>query len=79
MQIWCLRRGVLTDAAEQRRCVAVLWSNQVDAAAFVGAEAKVDGGSGVLALRRCEEEEEKRHERGKGKRPLALFIRRRDK
>jgi hypothetical protein len=53
--------------------------NRVDAAAFVDAEAKIDGGDGVRALRRHEEEDEKRHERGKGKGPLALFIRRRDK
>ena len=65
MQIWRSRRGILTGAAEQRRCVAVLWSKQVDAAALAGADAKVDGGGGVRALRRREEEDDRKGENEK--------------
>ena len=40
-----------------------LWSDQVDAAAVGGAEAKVDGGGCTQALRRREEDDEaKGHE-----------------
>ena len=39
------RRG-LTGVDEQRRCAAVLWSRQVDAAALVGADGMRDGGGG---------------------------------
>ena len=56
-----------------------LWSNQVDAAAVVGAEAKVDGGGSARVLRRREVEERRRGKGRKGKGPSALFIRRRDK
>ena len=50
------RRG-LTGADEQRRCVAILWSRQVDAAALVGADGMRGGGSGARALG-CREEED---------------------
>ena len=50
------RRG-LTGADEQRRCAAVLWSRQVDAAALVGADGMRGGGGGARALR-CREEED---------------------
>ena len=73
MQIWHSRRGILTGAAEQRRCVAVLWSKQVDAAALAGADAKVDGGGGVRALRRREEEDDRKGENEK-KTWSCLFI-----
>ena len=49
------RRG-LTGADEQRRCVAILWSRQVDAAALVGADGMC-GGGGARALG-CREEED---------------------
>ena len=53
---------------EQRRGATFFWSNQVDAAAVVGAETKVDGGGCARARRRHEEDDEaKRHERGKEK------------
>ena len=57
MQICYTRGEVLTGAAEQRRCTAVLWSNQVVAAAGVGADEKVDDGGSARVLRRCKEEE----------------------
>ena len=57
------------------RCVAVLWSKQVDAAALAGADAKVDGGGGVRALRRREEEEDLKRKRERWKGPSAVFIR----
>ena len=48
---------------EQRRSAAFLWCNQVDAAAVVGAEAKVDGGSRAPMVGRCKEEDDvKGHE-----------------
>ena len=50
------RRG-LTGADEQRRCAAVLWSRQVDAAALVGADGMRGGGGGARALG-CREEED---------------------
>ena len=53
------RRG-LTGVDEQRRCAAVLWSRQVDAAALVGADGM--RGGGARALRRREEEDD-----GKGR------------
>ena len=64
---------------EQRRGTTFLWLNQVDAAAVVGAEAKVDGGGNARVLRRRELEERRRCKGRKGKGPLALFIRRRNK
>mgnify|MGYP005830196571 FL=1 len=48
---------------EQRRSAVFLWCGQVDAAAIVGAEAKVDGGGRAPMVRRCEEEDDvKGHE-----------------
>ena len=48
---------------EQRRSAAFLWCGQVDAAAVVGAEAKVDGGGRAPMVGRCEEEDDvKGHE-----------------
>ena len=52
----------LTGADEQRRCAAVLWSRQVDAAALVGVDGMHGGGGGARALRRREEEDD-----GKGR------------
>ena len=51
------RRG-LTGADEQRRCAAVLWSRQVDAAALVGADGMRGGGGGGARALRCREEED---------------------
>ena len=61
---------------EERRGAAFLWCVQGDAAAGVEAEAKVDGRGGAPKVgQRKEEDEVKRHEGGKWKDPLALFIR----
>ena len=47
---------------EQRRSAPFFWCGQVDAAAVVGAEAKVDGGKAPM-VGRCEEEDDvKGHE-----------------
>ena len=47
---------------EQRRSTAFLWCSQVDAAAVIGAEAKVDGcGRARTFGRREEEDDAKRH------------------
>ena len=49
----------------------MLWFDQVDAAALVDAETKVDGGGRARVLRRREEEEgdEEKGEKGKDPRP----------
>ena len=73
------KEGRLTKVKEQWRGTAFLWSNQVDAAAVVGAETKVDGGGCARVLRRREVEEWRRGKGRKGKGPSALLIRRRDK
>ena len=44
-----------------------LWSDQVDAAAVVGAEAKVDGGGCARALRQPEEDDEVKGHEGEKK------------
>ena len=51
-----LKENELTDAAEQRRSAALLWFDQVDAAALVDADTKVDSGGRARVLRRREEE-----------------------
>ena len=64
----------LTDADETARSAALLWYDQVDAAAVVGAEAKVDGGGRAPMVGRCEEEDDvKGHEGEKWKGPLGLI------
>ena len=50
----------LTRAVERQRCADEIWSEQVDAAAVVGAEVKVDGGARMLE-RREEEDKTKKH------------------
>ena len=57
MRIYYMGRRGLTGADEQRRCAAVLWSRQVDAAALVGADGMRGGGGGARALA-CREEED---------------------
>ena len=48
---------------KQRRSAAFLWCDQVDAAAVIGAEAKVDGVGRTPMVGRCEEEDDvKGHE-----------------
>ena len=70
-----MKEGLLM-LMEERRGTAILWCVQGDAAAGVQAEAKVDGGDGAPKVgQRKEEDEVKRHEGGKWKAPLALFIR----
>ena len=55
---------------EQRRSAAVLWCDQVDAAAVVEADAKIDGGGGARRFGRHDEEDDvKRHEGENGKTP----------
>ena len=56
-----------------RKVAAMFWCTQVDAAALVDADTKVDGGGRARVLRRREEEghEEKG---GKRKGPSAVFI-----
>ena len=54
---------------EERRGAVVLWCVQGDAAAGVEAEAKVDGGGGAPKVGQCEEEDEVKRYRGKGKDP----------
>ena len=56
MQIWGWKGNELTGAAEQRRSAALLWFDQVDAAALVDADMKDDGGGRARVLRRREEE-----------------------
>ena len=46
-----------------------IWSDQVDAAAVVGAEAKIDGGASTRALGRREVEERRRGKGGKEREP----------
>ena len=48
--------------------------SQVDAAAVVGADEKVNSGSSARGLRRSKEEERRRGKGRKGKGPTALFI-----
>ena len=48
--------------------VTFLWSDQVDAAAVGGVEAKVDGGGCARALRRREEDNEVKGHEGERKR-----------
>jgi len=74
MQIWGWKRNELTGAAEQRRSAALLWFDQVDAAALVDADTKVDGGGRARVLRRREEEEGDEEKGGKCKGPSAVFI-----
>ena len=51
---------------EQRRSAAFLWCGQVDVAAVVGVEAKVDSDGRAPTFGRCEEEDDaKGHEGGK--------------
>ena len=51
---------------EQRRSAAFLWCDPIDAAAVVGAEAKVDcSGRAPMVGRREEEDDAKGHKRGK--------------
>ena len=50
---------------EQRRGAAVLWFDEGDATAVVGAEAKVDGGGRARALGRRKEGDDVRGTRGK--------------
>ena len=53
---------------EQRRSAAFLWYDQVDAAAVVEADAKVDGGGRARTFGRREEEDDvKGHEGEKRK------------
>ena len=59
----------LTRAVERGQAQMRIWSNQVDAAAVVGAETKVDGGGCARALRQWEVEERRR---GKGKKKRTL-------
>ena len=56
-QIYRGKKEELTEVVEKRKGAAVLWSNQVDAAAVVGADEKVDGSGSARVLRRREEEE----------------------
>ena len=67
MQIWGWKGNELTGAAEQRRSAALLWFDQVDAAALVDAVTKVDGGGRARVLRRREEEEGDEEKGGNGK------------
>ena len=53
------------DAGLQRRVVAFLWSNQVDAAANGDAEVKFDDSGGARVQGHREEEEEVRRHGGK--------------
>ena len=50
----------------------MLWFDQVDAAALVDADTKVDGGGRARVLRRREEGDEEKG--GKSKGPSAVFI-----
>ena len=54
---------------EQRKSAAAFWCDQVDAAAVVEADVKIDGGGGARRFGRHEEEDDvKRHE-GEMERP----------
>ena len=61
------RKRRLTDAGLQRRVVAFLWSNQVDAAARVGEDEICDGGGGRARAteKQQEEEDDWKEENGK--------------
>ena len=60
---------------EQRRGTAAFWYDQVDAAAVVEADAKIDGGGRARRFGRCEEEDNAKRNGGEnGKDPLVLFI-----
>ena len=54
---------------EQRGSAAFLWYDQVDAAAGVEAEAKVDGGGGAPKVGQREEEDEVKRYWGEMERP----------
>ena len=60
-------------AAEQRRSATLLWLDQVDAAALVDADTKVNNGGRARVLRRREEEGDE-EKGGKWKGPSAVFI-----
>ena len=66
----------LTRAVEQRRCADEIWTKQVDAAAVVGAEVKVDGGGGARVVTDGMRKK-KRGGQGKSEKEpsLGLFIR----
>ena len=51
----------------RRRCAALFWSSQVDAAADDEAGAKLDDGGDARVQGRCEEEEEMKRQRRKKK------------
>ena len=54
----------------------MLWSDQVDAAAWVGADAKVDGGGARAHWSVARRKKKERRQRGRMKsEPVALFIR----
>ena len=53
---------------KQRRCADEIWSDQVDAAAVVGAEAKVDGGGRARVLGRREVEDTDEEAEGESER-----------
>ena len=74
-KIWGGRREGLPMSQEQRRGAAAFWYDQVDAAAIVEADAKIDGGSRARGFGRREEEyDAKRHGGENEKDPLVLFI-----
>ena len=50
---------------EQRRGAAAFWYDQGDAAAVVGADAKVNGGDKAPTFGRCEEEDDVKGHEGK--------------
>ena len=60
---------------KQRRIAAFLWCGQVDAAAVVEAEAKVDGGGRARRLDGTRKKKMRRGTGGNEKDPSALFIR----
>ena len=59
---------------ELRRGAAAFWYDQVDAAAVVEADAKIDGGGRARRFGRREEEEDAKRHGGEMERPLVLFI-----
>ena len=60
---------------EQRRGAAAFWYDQVDAAAVVEADVKIDGGGRARRFGRREEEDDaNRHEGGKVKRTPRPYL-----
>ena len=61
---------------EQRRSAAFLWCSQVDAAAIVGVEAKVDAAAELQRSGGARKKTMRRSTKGKNEKdPSALFIR----